>query len=534
MKLGFLKRIGYGILIISGLTILFQVTVLKKHRSNDVVSFRARDISHRQYGWNRNIMESQHDGLSQLSGTRGEVVVQKPNKTLYFSSVEREDSRGSPYYGQRRISYQDFLNQPSVDLTKLRSNWRADARIIQNASNKKRYLTIGIPTVKREKDEYILNTVQSIVNCTRKEELQEIYIVVFLADFDEDWKANISKHLRQQFGDIISMGTLHVIQAWDSFYPPLDNLKHTFVDPETKKKWRAKQNVDYAFLFMYSQVLATYYIQMEDDIYTVPGYFKVIKDYVKKFKERWVCLEFSELGFIGKLYHSEDIDKLAKMVLLFYAQQPCDVTYLNFNVQMLQFKRHIRRPTIFEHVGYHSSLPGKIQPLKDRFFEEHQKSIKGDNPPAKLYTSLPFEGYFNPDKAYRREEGIFWSSKNGRANDWFSVVFDEPQLLSKIVIHTGIKSHPGDKIHFAKLEASLASTPRGPGKPECSRNKLLGYFEDGDIELNEVRSITGEEKIHCLNIIITNKQETWVIVREIAVFTVHHEIKQTTKNLGDS
>ena len=27
--------------------------------------------------------------------------------------------------------------QPSADLTKLRANWRADARIIQNASNKK-------------------------------------------------------------------------------------------------------------------------------------------------------------------------------------------------------------------------------------------------------------------------------------------------------------------------------------------------------------------------------------------------------------
>lgn len=30
-----------------------------------------------------------------------------------------------------------YMLQPSADLTKLRANWRADARIIQNASNKK-------------------------------------------------------------------------------------------------------------------------------------------------------------------------------------------------------------------------------------------------------------------------------------------------------------------------------------------------------------------------------------------------------------
>lgn len=363
-----------------------------------------------------------------------------------------------------------------------------------------------------------MNTVQSIVNCTKEEELQEIYIVVFLADFDAKWKEEISNRLRERFEKIISMGTLHVIQAWESFYPPLDNLKHTFVDPETKKKWRAKQNVDYAFLFLYSEILSQFYIQMEDDIYTIPGYVQAIKDYMNKFKDRWVCLEFSELGFIGKLYHSEDIDKLAKMVLLFYAQQPCDVTYLNFNVQMLQFKRHIRRPTIFEHVGYHSSLPGKIQPLKDRFFHAYPKTIMGDNPPAKIFTSLPYEGYFNPDNPYSRKDGIFWSNRQGKANDWFTVTFDEPQLLSRIEIHTGTHTHPDDKIHYAKVEASLASVSKGPGKAECSQNKLLGYFDDGDFKMNNVPSVTGKSKIHCLSIIITNKQETWVIVKEIAVF----------------
>lgn len=525
MRIGFIRGVGYGLLFISSLSVIFQVTVYKRWKTRDVVSFKAEDISKRENTWHHYEQKLDRYNRSLTTGQRippeDAAVIQKVNQTLYFTSDKVEnETLGTEFldYGRHQISYEDFLDKPSVDLTKLRANWRADARIIQNASNKKRFLTIGIPTVKREKDEYILNTVQSIVNCTTEKELAEIYIVVFLADFDAKWKEGISRQLREKFEKIISLGTLHVIQAWESFYPPLDNLKHTFVDPETKKKWRAKQNVDYAFLFLYSETLAQYYIQMEDDIYTIPGYLQAIKDYIHKFRERWVCLEFSELGFIGKLYHSDDINKLAKMVLLFYAQQPCDVTYLNFNTQMLQFKRHIRRPTIFEHVGYHSSLPGKVQPLKDRFFHSYPKTLKGDNPSASVYTSMPFEGYFNPDNCYSRENGIFWSTRSGKANDWFTVAFSEPQMISRIEIETGTHTHPHDKIHYAKLEASLASQAKGPGKPECGSNKLLGYFDDGNIKVDNVQSITGRHRIHCLNIILTNKQETWVIVKEIAVF----------------
>lgn len=187
---------------------------------------------------------------------------------------------------------------------------------------------------------------------------------------------------------------------------------------------------------------------------------------------------------------------------------------------MLQFKRHIRRPTLFEHVGYHSSLPGKIQPLKDRFFHSYPKTLKGDNPPASVYTSLPFEGYFNPDNCYSKDDGIFWSTRSGKGKDWLTVVFSEPQMIDRIEIETGTNTHPNDKIHFAKVEASLASVVKGPGKPECGRNKLLGYFDDGNIRVVDIQSKTEGQKVHCLSIILTNKQETWVIVKEIAVFIV--------------
>lgn len=455
------------------------------------------------------------------------VIFWSYNYTTRRSNYFMSSNTSTPiqFESSKKVTHKDFIERPSLDLTILQDDWKNDATLLNKFPKEKRFLTVGIPTVKREKGEYVLNTIQSIVNCTTEKELAEIYIVVFLADFDAKWREGIIQRLRVMFDDIISQGTLHVIQAWKSFYPQLDNLQHTYNDPEIKKKWRAKQNVDYAFLFLYSETLAQYYIQMEDDIYTIPGYLQAIKDYIHSFSERWVCLEFSELGFIGKLYHSYDINKLAKMVLLFYAQQPCDVTYLNFNTQMLQFKRHIRRPTIFEHLGYHSSLPGKVQPLKDRYFLSYPKTLKGDNPPATVYTNMLFEAFFKPDNCYSTNGTIFWSTRPGKANDWITVAFSEPQLINKIEIETRTNTHPNDYIHHAKLEASLSSAVKGSGKPECDSNKVLGYFDNGNVRVNDVQSITEGQRVHCLSIILTKKQETWVIVKEIAVFVDHDQSK---------
>jgi hypothetical protein len=41
---------------------------------------------------------------------------------------------------------------------------------------------------------------------------------------------------------------------------------------------------------------------------------------------------------------------------MFYEEQPADFTYLSFNPIMLQFRRRISDPTIFQHMGRNSSL----------------------------------------------------------------------------------------------------------------------------------------------------------------------------------
>ena len=67
-------------------------------------------------------------------------------------------------------------------------------------------------------------------------------------------------------------------------------------------RWRAKQVADYAALFEFSAGQSEYYLQLEDDVQCAVGFVRHIRDFIQKQKTVWAMLEFSELGFIGKLF----------------------------------------------------------------------------------------------------------------------------------------------------------------------------------------------------------------------------------------
>ncbi|PNJ83788.1 MGAT4D isoform 9, partial [Pongo abelii] len=79
----------------------------------------------------------------------------------------------------------------------------------------------------------------------------------------------------------------------------------------------------------------------------------------------WFFIEFSMLGFIGKLFRSEDLTQFVRFFLMFYKEKPVD-WLLNdiFQGDCMKRKKQIRiryKPSLFRHVGIHSSFPGKEQ-----------------------------------------------------------------------------------------------------------------------------------------------------------------------------
>merc|ERR1712142_1013399 len=119
---------------------------------------------------------------------------------------------------------------------------------------------------------------------------------------------------------------------------------------------------------MYAQSRALFYVQMEDDVVAKAGYARVIKTFAMQQESEWFMLEFSALGFIGKLFHSNDLAILIKYFLIFYKDKPNDWLLDHvFHVKAchpekdnkhcsaaknLLKKRY--KPSLFQHVGKQS------------------------------------------------------------------------------------------------------------------------------------------------------------------------------------
>ncbi|NXS73750.1 MGT4A acetylglucosaminyltransferase, partial [Pandion haliaetus] len=204
-------------------------------------------------------------------------------------------------------------------------------------------------------------------------------------------------------------------------------------------RWRTKQNLDYCFLMMYAQRKGVYYIQLEDDIVVKQNYFSTIKNFALQLaSEDWMILEFSQLGFIGKMFQSPDITLIVEFIFMFYKEKPID--WLLDHILWVKVcnpekdakhcdrqKSNLRirfRPSLFQHVGLHSSLAGKIQKLTDKDFLKPLLHKIHVNPPAEVSTSLKVYQGHTLEKTYVGED-FFWAV-TPVAGDYILFKFDKP------------------------------------------------------------------------------------------------------------
>ncbi|XP_066893006.1 alpha-1,3-mannosyl-glycoprotein 4-beta-N-acetylglucosaminyltransferase-like protein MGAT4D [Kogia breviceps] len=200
---------------------------------------------------------------------------------------------------------------------------------------------LGISTVNRGNHSYLKQTLTSLISRMTLSEEKDSVVIVSIADSNEDYLKSV-------------------------------------VDMITKN-WRIKQVLDFCFLMLYAQPKAMYYLQLEDDILANKMYLTKITDFVHNItSNNWFYIEFSVLGFIGKLFKSEDLTDFVHFFLTFYQDKPIDLLLGDiFQVKMCnpgeilekctERNKHIRiryKPSLFQHVGIQSSFPGKEQYFK--------------------------------------------------------------------------------------------------------------------------------------------------------------------------
>lgn len=124
----------------------------------------------------------------------------------------------------------------------LRSRGRSDVSIV-----------LGIPTVMREKQSYLLGTLHNLIENMNEEEQNETLIIVYIGESDAESVQHIAKTIEVAFEPYLECGLIEIIAPSPSYYPNFDKLRITLNDSLERVKWRSKQNLDFAYLMAYAQ-----------------------------------------------------------------------------------------------------------------------------------------------------------------------------------------------------------------------------------------------------------------------------------------
>ncbi|XP_031733871.1 alpha-1,3-mannosyl-glycoprotein 4-beta-N-acetylglucosaminyltransferase B-like [Anarrhichthys ocellatus] len=287
---------------------------------------------------------------------------------------------------------------------------------------------------------------------------------------------------------------------------------------------------------LYAQDKGTYYVQLEDDVVAKAGYFNDMKTFAtQEYSKQWLYLEFSQLGFIGKMFRARDLPMIAEFFLMFHRDKPIDwlldhILWVkvcnpekdakNCNEQKALQKRRYK-PSLFQHVGLHSSLPGKLQHLKDKDFGKQSLFQAHNNPAAELSSSLKHYQQHSLDKAYKGED-FFWAITPVQ-DDYILFNFNQPIHISRYVFRSGNIETSGDKFHNTTVEVlpSNASSQDRLGTGLSSSYKesdkgfiIIGAFKDGVAE-GEIEEEM--QPISALRLVVHSDADVWALLSEILI-----------------
>jgi len=404
-------------------------------------------------------------------------------------------------------------------------------------------MVLGIPTVKRDHQSYLQSTLRSVFNNIQPEDESDTLVVIFIAETDISFVKETAQSIKAGFAAQLESGILEVISPPIEYYPVWSNLKRTLGDPSERVQWRSKQNLDYAFLMMYAQWRGTFYVQLEDDILTKPYFVATMRDFALEKNaahEPWFVIDFCQLGFIGKMFSTSSLPLLIQFLLSFYNDKPGDwlldnviqtkVCKLDQDFKKCQKEKQSLwihyKPSLFQHIGTHSSLKGKVQKLKDKQFGKVSLFTPHRNPPATFETKIKHYKQYSLTRAYRGE--TFYWGLVPQPGDYILFKFVEPTELSGFKFVSGNAEHPSDRFE----ETTIEILPENPHIDLTSLNLqrssdgngyvIVGFFdENGVAEGNINARIFG--LIKELRIVVGKSHENWAILSEMYLRTPDRE-----------
>uniref|UniRef100_A0A182WM84 Alpha-1,3-mannosyl-glycoprotein 4-beta-N-acetylglucosaminyltransferase A n=1 Tax=Anopheles minimus TaxID=112268 RepID=A0A182WM84_9DIPT len=397
-------------------------------------------------------------------------------------------------------------------------------------------IVLGIPTVKRDKQSYLVETIDNLIANMDEEEQNDTMIVVYVGETDLDYVKLVAHQIRTRFASYIESGFLEIIAPAASYYPNMNNLRQTLNDSQERVRWRSKQNLDFAFLMAYAQPKGAFYLQLEDDILTKKGFVTIMKNFAlektaKKEHANWFVLDFCQLGFIGKMFKSADLPWLITFFQMFFNDKPvdwllyhliytkvCSVEKDGKSCKQEMSKLWIHyKPSLFQHIGTQSSLRGKVQKLKDKQFGKIPNFHPHRNPPAVVRTGIqPYKSY-TLQKAYSGDS-FFWGLMP-QPGDLIEFKFKQPTTVRRYLFRSGNFEQPSDRFYNTTVEVLPASGNGSAISAALPFNVtkdgflVVGSFNNYGIADGVIDPKIG--KLKELRLHVNSDSQNWVILREI-------------------
>lgn len=412
---------------------------------------------------------------------------------------------------------------PSICPSKETTSNSSEILKLGSYPQEKRFLSIGISSITRPTGQsYLDASVKRLIDSLSKEDMKEIFLVIFLADLNDSLKSAKVKELSELFKGYIDQGLLQVITAPREYYPPLSNLKKKFGDSQERVIWRSKLVVDFSFVMCYCKDLSLYYLHLEDDLIPAPSFYPKLRYFITSQETPWPILDAAYMGHTAKVYHSSDLDNIATFFYLMYNEMPGD-WLIEFWRKIKYDRKNYREfvlpaASLFQHIGDHSSFRENKNSFKskEKFFDAYDIKYKGLNPPAVVTSSMQSSDGTKPEDAYNKGSGFFWANQ-AKQNDFIDVRFNSAATVREVSVETGSYQAPKDYLESGILEASFLNNGNGVeanSLQNCNNYEKIGDFKDGQVKV----SLDGSRNVSCLKILVTRHQVGWLFVREINVW----------------
>ncbi|KAJ2954148.1 hypothetical protein O0L34_g2375 [Tuta absoluta] len=394
---------------------------------------------------------------------------------------------------------------------------------------------LGIPTVRRDKENYLLITLENLLAGLKNYENSTL-IVICVGETDLEYVVKVAKQVSDKFPKHVASGMIEIISPSPGFYPDLSKDKPNLGDASRRYRWRTKQNLDALFLMAYAQTKGTYYLMLEDDIISKANFMDKIRKYTAEASVKspdWVFIEYCLTGGIGKLFKSSILMHFLIYLQLFYRNMPIDWLYEKYldnrecglvlpPKECAKAKLLIRprySSSLFTHIGLYSSLKGKIHNIKEnKLVGDVPKFFSHLNPPLEAATtSIKTHGEWHLLGVYLGTN--FWWGIKPEKGDTVEFVFREPTYIESFLFRSGNVDHVRDRFQNTVVEAI-------PNRMDQNTTVVGSFDEFGLSEGTIKRELNPLESIRLR---VEKNMVTWVILSEVWLTTYEDAKKSTAK-----